>query len=73
MGKVFSMGSAFDAKWKAPVTEQDPWTNVYADGSLEERNFNTEEEALEYISPRWRQGTKTMRVSKLPKEEAKKK
>jgi hypothetical protein len=50
------------------VTEADPFINLFDDGSFDlGQVYNTEEEARNAIQERWLAGTKTMRVSELPK------
>lgn len=66
MPKVFSMQP--ESAKVAPVTVEDPFVNVYDDNSVEQRKFNTFDEARSYIPERWKEGTKTMRVSELPKK-----
>lgn len=67
MGQVFAMGGGKSVT-KTPVTEADPFVNLFDDGSCDVKQaYNTAEEAVEAIQERWRATTKTMRVSELPK------
>jgi hypothetical protein len=64
MSKTYQMGAGTLSK--EPVTEKDPFTLLYDDGSYNvEHKFNTPEEAMDFVISRWKETTKVMRVSEL--------
>lgn len=53
---------------KSEITEEDPFTPLYDDGSFDVNvQFNSAGEALDSVMEKWRDKTKIVRISELPK------
>ncbi len=71
MSKNFVMSAGYRSV-KTPITDPDPFVNLFDDGSFKvDHQYQTPEEAAEAVPEKWRAGTKQVRVSELPKAVAK--